>query len=948
MSQFNRVRQFFPAVIRFRQTFPLRFSITNGPAIHGFAGRLAWMIVVAIGMTANVFLRAEFYDRLDAFPPRWQLDTSDCDARFIEHKVLPSSGHDNGGCETITFRAALGSEAVIAYQIEPVHAIDDLNANVYVLSARRGARVGLRVRFPYQRDPETRRPLSTVLYGATYERPGKFQRLGVGKIESDLLVRIAKLRQQLGTEANLADPYVDAVAINAYSGAGLTTLRLDDLSVSGMVNVGEHARLSGVPPVTSSTKVGDSEITPRRQMLSAPKLVRSLPSVQSPATVGEVESARSAFPQTSIVRILEHRGEPLTWLRSLGFDAVLLAKPPSADILREAIRTGMMIYAPPPIAPDPELQSLLDPVMAWYLGGGVALDQQRIEQTDRTVSRLRRFPSVWQRPIVIAPVEAMNRYAAFADGIVFDSATRSRGLTATEQVQSYSIACSRIVDRIDVAVSLESSVPQRLLEMNRAIADQNGAPEANLFRWHSLLVQLYQTLEHSPAAIVFHSPEALTSGTAIAHQRSLALSYINRTVAMLAPWMAWAERSNPYTVSGAPYHCGVLQSDRAQLLLLTSNVGVRDQLLAGDGSSIEIQLPPEMASYTAWRMTDFSTERIPIQTINGLTQLQIVSPDVAEFIVISPDARLGAQLSQAARTQVKRAAADRWQLSGEQVQHAQADWQYAVSSGATESLMPVALVNAAVDTHSRAEDAYRSGDFETTLRLARRADAWATRANVQLGQSLLPNDLRQDIRYLSVPPLDEGNLPLQTVWRPLMDDRGWSRNLIALGGLDQPQAIGPDNWTFGKRKLDRAESDLAWISRGFFSGAGAIRMSAASTTGEPLGGGYAGTIAMLSSPAVRIEAQQTVRIDVMVRTLGFGQPHQGLLVYDNLGGQEMGVLVNDATQWKRVRLYRHNSSDRQVKAMFEIIGDGEAVIDEVTIQVWEPDELAKLPDLDVR
>ncbi|MCC9602066.1 hypothetical protein LOC67_16000 [Stieleria sp. JC731] len=950
MRQIRNARQLFTSVVRTRQTFPTRLSAKLRPRFFTLRSASQLPIVVLFLLLGNLSAWGEFYDRLDAFPPRWQLDTSDCDARVIEQKVLPASGFDGNGCETLTFQAALGSEAVITYRIEPVHAIDDLNANLYVLSARRGARVGFRVRFPYVRDPETRRPLATVLYGATYERPGKFQQLGVGNIESDLRVRIAKLRRQLGTEANLSDPYIDAVAINAYSGPGLTTLRFDDISINGMVNVGDHGRVENVPPAESVGQTESKAMRPFKSysMLSSNGLVGTADEVTIDSLQANSLALPAPFPRSSIIRILEHRGEPLAWVRSLGFDAVLLSRPPTAEVLREAIRTGLMIYSPPPMAPDPELQTLLDPVMAWYLGGGVALDQKRIEQTDRTVTRLRSFPSVWQRPIVIAPVESLNQYASLADAIVYDAALRSRGLTSDDQVQSYWNACSRIVDRIDVAVSIESSAPQRLHEMNAAIAEKTGAPADGLFRWHSMLTQVTHLLEHSPSAIVFHSHASLTSGKPTAHQRSSALSYVNRFIAMMAPWMAWADRSVPFPVTGAAYHCGVLRTDQAHVLLLSSDAGVRDQILAGDGSAVQIRLPPEMAKYTAWRMTDFAAERIPIQTNAGITQLQIVSPDVAEIIVISPDAKLGTDLDRSARQFAKRAASDRWQLSGEQVRHAQIDWQNAVSSGATEAIMPVALVNAAVDTHARAEDAYRSNDFINALRLSRRADAWATRANIQLGQSLVPIADQDDVRYLSVPPLDEGNLALQAVWRPLMDDKGWSNNLIALGGLDQANAIGPENWSFGQRKINRAASDIAWISRGFFSGAGALRLSASSTTSEPLGGGYAGTIAMLSSPAVNIEPNQTIRIDVMVRTLGFGQPHQGLLVYDSIGGQEMGILVNGADQWKRVRLYRQSTDEREIKAMFEIIGDGEAVIDEVSIQVWRPGPLANLPQVERR
>ncbi len=93
----------------------------------------------------------------------------------------------------------------------------------------------------------------------------------------------------------------------------------------------------------------------------------------------------SAFPLGKVTRILQHNGEPLSWVRSLGFDAVLLSGPPDAAILSEAIRSRMLLYAPPPSSPDPSLQSLLEPVAGWYIGSGEALDSRQVDQTSHHI-----------------------------------------------------------------------------------------------------------------------------------------------------------------------------------------------------------------------------------------------------------------------------------------------------------------------------------------------------------------------------------------------------------------------------------------------------------------------------------------------------------------------------------------------------------------------------------
>ena len=260
------------------------------------------------------------------------------------------------------------------------------------------------------------------------------------------------------------------------------------------------------------------------------------------------------------------------------------------------------------------------------------------------------------------------------------------------------------------------------------------------FGWQAMFTQVIQTLEQAPQAIVFRSTSSLTSGTPLSQQRSMALSYVNRVVAMLAPWIAAANPRASFAVSGAPYRCGRLELSGTDILLLTSQTHVGQHVLAGDGRSIEIVLPPEHANRTAWRLSHFSAERIAIQPTSQGARIEIVSPDVAEIVVVSTDATLGSRLQQSASRYSAKAAADRWQLCGDSIRQCRDAWTNAATSGATEAIMPVDLLNAAEQTLNDAESVFRGGDPESTLRLARRSDAWANRASAQLTQALRPRD----------------------------------------------------------------------------------------------------------------------------------------------------------------------------------------------------------------
>ncbi|MCG8649901.1 MAG: hypothetical protein MI861_08710, partial [Pirellulales bacterium] len=604
--------------------------------------------------------------------------------------------------------------------------------------------------------------------------------------------------------------------------------------------------------------------------------------------------------------------------------------PLDVDILREAIRSRMKIYSPPPAAPDPLLEPLLEPVAGWYLGAGAALDSRHVEDTAATSRRLRAWPTRWQRPLVAAPAEKWRSYASLVDAIIYDLPIRNRGVGGDEEIAQTQRAWNQVGDRVQPAIGVASMPAETMIAQTESIADLIGAPRPTRFRWHAMWLQTMRSLESTPAAILYRSSRSLASGSEFSSQRSMALSYVNRMVAMIAPWVADATPAPPPQVTGAPYRCTRLNSETASLLVLTSIAGRGSEVLAGDGEVIDIHLSPADASKTVWRLTHFSAERLTPQTTSTGLRLQIVSPDAAEIIVLSSDPALGGKLARSAARFARQAGLDRWQLASDLVRQTQQHWAIASAARATDRATPSSLVAVAQQTLAEAEPYYRAGDLSTSLPMARRADAWALRSEWQLAEALMP-DWPQPT---SCPPMDCGAAEIQVAWRPLMNSQGWSRNLLSSGSLDDAELVG--RWKFGKRMSDRVESEVMFASRGTFLGAGALRARVTPLADDALPGGYEGTVIQIRSPSIRVPAGTAVRIDAQVRTLGFGAPHQGVLVYDSIGGQEMGVLIRGRADWTPVRLYRQAISDDEINVMFELIGAGEATIDDVQVRVWQP------------
>ncbi|QDT04318.1 hypothetical protein K227x_27080 [Rubripirellula lacrimiformis] len=879
---------------------------------------------------------AQIFDGLDAYPPRWHLDSSDCQARVIDQDHIVDGGVDGGTCESITFVAANGTEALLVYPIQPVRPLNDLLAKVSVMSARAGAKIGFRIRYPYLRNPETGRPESVTVYGAEYTTPGEFATIGIGMIERALKLKHMAMRGEYGSQADLSDAFVDGIVINAYAGPGKTALRMDELSVDGLVDIS-----AGI--VTGNARSrddldGDALAGGLRTGLGSDQQMAGRVDQDGRTSPLSLIQKR-AFPVGRITRILQHNGEPLAWVRSLGFDAVLLSSPPNAAILAEANQARMAIYAPPPTSPDPSIEALLEPVAAWYVGIGEALDSRQVNSTAMTSATLRRWPTRWQRPLVAAPSETWRSYAPLLDAIIDDLPPRVRGVRGGEEVAQMVATRRQVGDRVESGVGIDSMPPESMLRQTEAIAQAIGAPAPDGFRWHSMWLQTMRSLESTPAAILFRSTRPLSSGSMFDHSRAMSLSYVNRMVAMIAPWVVSATPSPPPPMVGAPYRCTRLTTEGTDLLIATSTATRGSEVLAGDGETLEILLPPDDAAKTAWRLTHFSAERLTPEATTTGARLQIVSPDAAELIVLSSDPSVGASLAQSASRFVRQAGLDRWQLAMESVRRTRESWNRATAARASDRRAPTNLVAVAEQTLRQAEPLYRAGDTDQTLRMARRADAWALRSDWQLAESLMPDWPKPT----SSPPMDFGAAEIQTVWRPLMDDAGWGDNILTSGSLDDANLMGPGRWSFGQRMASRATSEVQHVVRGTYQGPGALTARVTPIGDDPLPGGYEGTVIQIRSPSVRVAAGTAIRIDAVVRTIGFGAPHQGVLVYDSIGGQEMGVLVRGRSDWTPVRLYRQAIDAGEVSVMFELIGAGETTIDDVRLSVWEPESILPKP-----
>lgn len=878
-------------------------------------------------MVSNV--SGQLVDPLDAYPPRWQLGFFDCEARVTNQINAPTSGVGGSGCESISIQAGNGTQAMLEYRIEPTRVIDELTARVFIKSSQTGQSIGLRVRFPLVIDPATGQSVSVIILGAKYREAGQWQMLGVGAIEKQLRLKSYALRRQYGAEANLNEAFVDAVVINAYTGPGTTTILIDNLAIDSMVSVSSMREFAD-----KSGKLGTGQLASDRFDTGA---------VSQPGQPLGAKLPESPFGDGRVWKILQHQGEPLQWVKTLGYDAILSSRPPDQVLLTEAIRSGIKIFSPPPTVPDPNLTPLLEPLAGYYLGTSLA--SGNLDAAAELSEKISRWPVAWQRPVIIAPAESFRQYSAIASNLVHDLPPSVRGLAGPEEIAVLSDRLTRSGrTQLDI-VGVQTDAPESLKRQLDAITTSIGSPRGEDFYWHSVLLQVARSMELSPRAILFRSNRSLTSGTPEAQHRSLALSYVNRYIDSIAPLVSLGIKSSRFPTTGPPYHNSRLDFPGGQLLILTTTAQRQGMALAGDGDSLRISLPPSDSTKIAWRLTHFTAERMSVETSSAGVHLEVISPDVVETIVLSSDPALGGRIARVLQPLATQAAGDRWQLTHEATEQVSDDWRLATSA----RIVPVSasaldMLRAAQGTLRDAEPMFRGGDSGATLRMARRADAWAMKARWQLATALA--NANQSASLTSCPPLlVVGGTAAQVMWWPLMAEAGWSENLLIGGALDSDELLGDAGWSVGKRPdFDTtARSDVSIAAGPQAEGAACLVANVTTLQGENLPGGYAGTMLQIRSPAVRFAAKTPIRIDLKVKTLGFGGPDQGVLVYENVAGPELGVLVRATPQWQNVTLYRQTIADSEVNVILELIGAGEVAVDDVQVRYWTANVAQPLP-----
>jgi len=204
------------------------------------------------------------------------------------------------------------------------------------------------------------------------------------------------------------------------------------------------------------------------------------------------------------------------------------------------------------------------------------------------------------------------------------------------------------------------------------------------------------------------------------------------------------------------------------------------------------------------------------------------------------------------------------------------------------------------------------------------------------------------VQPVSCPPMIAYNtLPELYLWLDWINGKSGYRfgaNRVPSGGFDDPEEMAEAGWTNVSYEMEGIDAKMGVPSRDGSKTDRVIRLTAL-----PKNPGDADAslppfldfpVAAVRSPAVPVEANNLIRISVLVKRPIASVPGQGgIIVRDSIGGERLQYRSSTAIpQFSRVILYRKAPVDGEVSVTFGLAGYGEAEFDDFRVELVEDGE----------
>lgn len=886
--------------------------------------RATWGTLLAVSVAVLFALgpqptAAQFRETFESTVPSWRIRPGDCSVRVLAQQRTFQQSRSGNGSEYLRLTVGNGTLAPLAHPIGKAAVIAELAPSVWIKSDKPNIQMMLRVVFPKTIDDATGEPLTDFIPGDSYTDAGRWQELKVTDVPDKLNKAVWARRRQLAAEKKKVDEsgaYIDMVVLNTFSSPGNIDLWLDDLEIQGYVSLDDNGKAQ--KPSATAQKPGLESRDPR----SGAAMQGSLLMV----------NGRPLMP-----RIIEHNGEPLEWLHSLGFNTVKLRAEPTPKQLQEAQRLGLWLVAPPPVvSEETPMGAAYDRVLAWSLGTNLAA--RELLSTQELAAEIRRHDSRTGRPLVCQPATDLEGYSRIANLLILDQPT----LATSFELSAYR---SWLLGRPKLArpgTPLWSTVPTHLPEglREQLLLMTAGKPLRESLQWQQLRLTAHCALAAGSRGLVFHSSVPLSTDTLAGSQRVDVLKLLNFELLLLEPWAAAGTLVEDIPSPDTATQVSMLQTERSKLLLVTRHVPAQQYVAAAaDTKPISLVVPGVPISDKAYLVTLSGLRVLSTSRGSGGIRVQLDEPGVATAIVITQDPLVIHHFNRVlaeAKLEIGRL---RYEVAARELTQAtDVDRELAAAGHPLPAAAP--WLREAQTYLDQARRGLETMDQRTLHAAADRSEQ--TLAKVRRGH------WEQTAGAFPSPAASPcvaqfGLLPLHWEFAQRLRRNHWGTNSLAAGEMESLNQLLSAGWKQHRGMSEALQGDVALALQSPHGGRSALRLSAWAVSPKEVPLALERPPLWITSAPVPVRQGQLARIHGWAHVPGrLAATQDGLLIFDNFAGPQLGERIQLSQGWREFTLYRAMPKNGELTLTFSLTGLGEASLDDLSISLINPEPIREV------
>ncbi len=888
----------------------MHWSAQNRPSPLRAAGLAAALALCACGSAVG-----QLRDAFEGPQATWTLSRADCGVKLLAQERTYRQSHGGQASEHLRLAVGNGTFVYLTQSIGRAPVIAEFQPSLFLKSDRANVQLLARVVFPRSIDQGTRSPVTAFLPGDAYTDVGQWQQLSIREADKLVQREVIAQRTTRGPAFDPAEAYVDLLVINAYSAPGNIDLWIDDLEIQGYVNL-EDSRpgaIARLPRDDGSVPPGAADAAgPISQLQGSLLLVRGRPIAP---------------------RVIQHQGEPLDWLKSLGFNIVKLSASPSDQELREAQRLGLWLVAPPPYGDNAARRDGFGQVVGWSLGS--RLTGRDVAGTQQLVDEVRRFEPDQLRLLVAGVDSGLGELSRIAPLVQIDRNPLGTSQELAGQRQWLLVRPRLARPGTPFWATVATERPEKLSE--QLVLFSRGAALSEDVDPEQLRLAAYSALAAGARGLVFSSNSPLAIDTGPASLRTDAIKLLNLELRMLEPWIAAGTFAEELAAGDGSVQASVLTTDRSRLLLITQHAPAQQFVLGPPPrSSLQVTVPGVSISDRAYRVSAAGVKQLRIAHSGNGATISIDDAGLATAVVLTQDPLAVHHLGRTLAEIQQEAGRLRYDVAVRRlVQTIEIDREL----NALERPLAAAAtwLREAQTRLDQARGQLDTNDFENlhvSVTQAEHALAKTRRGHWEQTAAAFPSPAAS-------PCLAQfTTLPLHWEVARRMQQSSFGPNEQAAGDVESLDAMLQSGWKQERQPPPGVKCDVSLSLQNPRSGRSALRMQAWIDDAKTAPQVMEEPIVWIKSSPVPVRQGQIVRVHCWVNVpRPLGGSLDGLVVFDSLGGPELGDRVRGTQGWRELTLYRSIGQTGELTVTFALTGLGEASLDDLAISLLDAEPL---------